>query len=149
LLPLASGVVSPFEPEPAPQTNSADPSQPSVGADRWHLAIELPVDFDSLDESEGFAREVVLGERILAVFRHQTRWYAIDGMCSHQGGPLAQGHVADGCVTCPWHGWQYDLATGIQTINRQPLQTVYPVRRNGTRIEVQLPPADDPLDEAS
>ncbi len=36
----------------------------------------------------------------------------IDGTCGHIGGPLAGGAVQDGCVTCPWHGWAYDLATG-------------------------------------
>jgi len=117
-------------------------------ATRWHLAIELPSDFDDQYDGQVFAREVILGERILAVFAVDSYWYAIDGMCSHQGGPLAQGDVNDGCVTCPWHGWQYDLATGVQTINRQPLQTVYPIRRVGARVEIQLPQEGQPDAEA-
>lgn len=96
--------------------------------------------------ANGAAKEVVLGDRIVAIFRDRDRLYALDGMCSHQGGPLAEGTVAAGCVTCPWHGWQYELATGIQTINRQPLQTVYPIREAGGRIEVGIeePPPDQP-----
>ena len=86
--------------------------------------------------TENLAFEALIGERIVAVFRHQGQWYAIDAMCAHQGGPLAQGIVQDGCVTCPWHGWQYDLATGVQTINRQPLQQTYPVRQIEDRVEV-------------
>jgi len=87
---------------------------------------------------EGSAIEVVVEGRILAIFRQRGQLYALDGMCAHQGGPIAEGHVAHGCVTCPWHGWQYELATGTQTINRQPLQETFPVREQGGRIEVLL-----------
>ena len=46
------------------------------------------------------------GERI-AVFRDGARIYAIRNVCRHQGGPLGEGRIIDGCVTCPWHGFQY------------------------------------------
>ncbi|MEM1070987.1 MAG: Rieske 2Fe-2S domain-containing protein [Planctomycetota bacterium] len=83
-------------------------------------------------------KEVIVGEYILAIFRDQGRLFALDGMCAHQGGPLAEGAVANGCVTCPWHGWQYELETGIQTINRQPLQRTFEVREQDGRIQVLL-----------
>lgn len=92
---------------------------------------------DAIDE--GSAIEVVVEEQILAIFRDGGSLYALDGMCAHQGGPIAEGTVADGCVTCPWHGWQYELRTGIQTINRQPLQKTYQVREREGRVEVLLP----------
>ena len=90
---------------------------------------------------EDGAIEVVAEGRIIAIFRVDGELLAIDGMCAHQGGPIAQGNVAHGCVTCPWHGWQYELATGIQTVNRKRLQETYPVRQQENRIEVQLPGA--------
>jgi nitrite reductase (NADH) small subunit len=86
--------------------------------------------------ADGHAVEAVVKGLVLAVFRHAGELFAMDGMCAHQGGPLANGTVAQGCVTCPWHGWQYELATGIQTINRQPLQRVFPVRESNGVIEV-------------
>jgi methionine sulfoxide reductase heme-binding subunit len=46
------------------------------------------------------------GERI-AVFRDGDRVYAVSNVCRHQGGPLGEGRVIDGCITCPWHGFQY------------------------------------------
>jgi nitrite reductase/ring-hydroxylating ferredoxin subunit len=46
------------------------------------------------------------GERI-AVYRHEDRLYAIHNVCKHQGGPLGEGKIVDGCITCPWHGYQY------------------------------------------
>lgn len=82
---------------------------------------------------EGGAAEFVVGDSVLAIFRHQGQLFALDAMCAHQGGPIAQGHVAGGCVTCPWHGWQYELATGRQTIHNQKLLNTYEVaERNGT-----------------
>lgn len=85
------------------------------------------------------AIEVLAEDRILAIFRYQGQLFALDGICAHQGGPMAQGEVSHGCVTCPWHGWQYELETGIQTINRKPLQETFAVRENEGRIEVLLP----------
>ena len=46
------------------------------------------------------------GERI-AVFRDGAKIYAVSNVCRHQGGPLGEGRIVDGCVTCPWHGFQY------------------------------------------
>ncbi|NND99359.1 MAG: Rieske (2Fe-2S) protein [Pirellulaceae bacterium] len=93
---------------------------------------------DAQAVAEESAIEVVVNGRILAIFRSGGELYALDGMCAHQGGPIASGTVEHGCVTCPWHGWQYELATGIQTINRQPLQETFAIRQRDGRIEVQL-----------
>lgn len=50
-------------------------------------------------------------ERI-AVFRDGASFYAVSNLCPHQGGPLGEGAVLDGCVTCPWHGFQFRLQDG-------------------------------------
>ena len=84
--------------------------------------------------ADGQATEVMIKERVIALFRHEGELFAMDGMCAHQGGPVAEGHVEHGCVTCPWHGWQYELKTGIQTINRQPLQETFQVRESGENV---------------
>ena len=46
------------------------------------------------------------GERI-AVFREGEKIYAVANACRHQGGPLGEGRILDGCIVCPWHGYQY------------------------------------------
>jgi len=51
------------------------------------------------------------GERI-AIFRHEKGLSAIDAVCSHQNGPLGEGCILDGLITCPWHGFQFDPETG-------------------------------------
>ncbi len=45
-------------------------------------------------------------ERI-AIYRHEEKLYAVHNVCKHQGGPLGEGKILDGCITCPWHGYQY------------------------------------------
>ena len=57
-------------------------------------------------------RSVTIGGRRIAVFRTPDGFRAIEGACPHAGGPLADGIVADRCVTCPLHGWRFDLDTG-------------------------------------
>jgi nitrite reductase/ring-hydroxylating ferredoxin subunit len=52
------------------------------------------------------------GERV-AVFRDGAKIMAVTNVCRHQNGPLGEGRIINGCVTCPWHGWQYDPETGI------------------------------------
>ncbi|MBO6516121.1 MAG: ferric reductase-like transmembrane domain-containing protein [Bacteroidia bacterium] len=46
------------------------------------------------------------GERI-AVFKYNGKISAVNNVCRHQGGPLSEGKIIDGCITCPWHGYQY------------------------------------------
>jgi nitrite reductase (NADH) small subunit len=60
----------------------------------------------------GEGRAVEIDGRRVAVFQTRTGWYALDQRCPHRGGPLADGIVADGCVTCPLHDRRFDLATG-------------------------------------
>ena len=93
----------------------------------------------SSDEvGEEQAIEVIVKQRIIAVFRNDGELHALDGMCAHQGGPIAKGEISGGCVTCPWHGWQYELHSGIQMINRKPLQQVFPVREVNGQIEIAI-----------
>ena len=51
------------------------------------------------------------GERV-AVFRYDGKVSAISNACQHQNGPLGEGRIIDGCVTCPWHGYQYRPDSG-------------------------------------
>jgi nitrite reductase/ring-hydroxylating ferredoxin subunit len=53
----------------------------------------------------------VQGERI-AVFRYDGKISAVSNVCRHQNGPLGEGRIVDGCITCPWHGYQYAPDTG-------------------------------------
>jgi nitrite reductase/ring-hydroxylating ferredoxin subunit/DMSO/TMAO reductase YedYZ heme-binding membrane subunit len=61
---------------------------------------------------EGRARVICAGGERIAIFRHQGQPAALGNVCAHQGGPLGEGRIIDGCVTCPWHGFQYLPLTG-------------------------------------
>ncbi len=60
----------------------------------------------------GEGRAVEIDGHRVAVFQTRNGWYALDQRCPHKGGPLTDGIVADGCVTCPLHDRRFDLATG-------------------------------------
>ncbi|MEM6942734.1 MAG: Rieske 2Fe-2S domain-containing protein [Pseudomonadota bacterium] len=63
--------------------------------------------------TEGQARIVRFADgKRAAVFRHEGRLGALSNACAHQNGPLGEGRILDGCVTCPWHGFQYRLEDG-------------------------------------
>ena len=72
-------------------------------------------DVGDIPAGEGRVAEV--DGRQVAVFNVGGRFCAIDNVCSHRGGPLGEGMVAGTVVTCPWHGWQFDVTTGVSPVN--------------------------------
>lgn len=90
--------------------------------DGWERACPR----DRLREGRGTTVHVA-GER-LAVFLHEGEVYALSNVCRHQGGPIAEGRILDGCVTCPWHGWQYRPDTGASPPPFEEQVETYPVR---------------------
>jgi nitrite reductase (NADH) small subunit len=64
------------------------------------------------DFAAGQGRMVVVGGRHVAVFRLGEEFYALDNLCLHRGGPLCEGDIDRDVVTCPWHGWSYEIKTG-------------------------------------
>lgn len=82
----------------------------------------------------GTAIERVVGGRIVALTNVDGRWYALDGLCPHQGGPLGRGRLCATTLTCPWHGWQFDVATGRHGISPTVRQDRFDVREEGGRI---------------
>lgn len=63
------------------------------------------------------ARTVDVEGRAITLFRAGAGVYAATAECPHRGGPLAEGLLGEGCVTCPLHGWRFDLRTGAVTAN--------------------------------
>ena len=94
----------------------------------------------------GQGRELVAGGRVIALFNVHDSFFAIDGVCPHQGGPLGQGYVEGHIVTCPWHGWQFDLKSGQHQINELLQQPCFEVKVDGCDIFVEI---SDVRDDAS
>ena len=93
------------------------------------------------EESEcppGTSIERVGDERMVAVANVDGALHAIDGLCPHQGGPLGTGELCGTVLTCPWHGWQFDVITGRHRVSATVRQAVHEVRVHDGRIEVRL-----------
>ena len=88
-------------------------------------------------ENEGRCVEVD-GNRI-ALFKIGDEVFAIGDACSHQEGPLSEGLVDDGQVTCPWHGAIFDIKTGRCLASPADEEVPrYPVRVTGDDVEIEI-----------
>jgi nitrite reductase (NADH) small subunit len=79
-----------------------------MALERAARASEIPL---------GSIKEVQVGGKPVALANVGGTFYAIDNTCLHRGGPLGQGQLEGLVVTCPWHGWQFDVTTGKAVMN--------------------------------
>jgi nitrite reductase (NADH) small subunit len=93
----------------------------------------------------GRSLEVVAADRLLALYNVQGTYFALDGVCPHQGGPLGKGELRGPIVTCPWHGWQFDVRTGCHPSRPRMAQPRFAARVEGDSIYVDV---DSPLEDA-
>ena len=84
--------------------------------------------------------EARAGDRNLVIVNMDGAFYALDGTCTHAGGPMAMGWVEDGKIACPLHGAEFDVKTGKRSsmIARADLNT-YPVTVEGEDVFVEVP----------
>ena len=95
------------------------------------------------DIPENRARVFCLGGERVAVFRYAGRISALSGVCQHQNGPLGEGCVLNGLVTCPWHGFQYRPDDGVSPPPFTEKVPTFHVRIAGARVLVD-PRANPP-----
>lgn len=86
----------------------------------------------------GEARELVAGDRIVALFNVAGAFFALDGVCPHQGGPLGKGTLRGCVVTCPWHGWQFDVRDGQHQASAALRHPCFPVKIEGDDVLVEI-----------
>lgn len=88
------------------------------------------------------ARCVRNGETTIAIFRTaEDKVFALEDKCPHRNGPLSQGIVHDGCVTCPLHNWVISLETGEAQGADEGSTARYPVKLDGQIILLGLAPS--------
>jgi len=92
-------------------------------------ASEIPPGQGKVVEAEG---------RTLAVFNCDGTFYAIENTCLHRGGPLGEGDLDGTIVTCPWHGWTWDVRTGTNAVNPAVKVGAFPVQVEGHDIYVDV-----------
>ena len=90
------------------------------------------------DFADGSGKMVVVGGRHVALFRLGDAFHALDNMCLHRGGPLCEGPIVNGVVTCPWHGWSYEIATGTMVQDPRVGVSRHEVRVQDGEVAVRL-----------
>ena len=87
---------------------------------------------------EGTIAGVRAGEEEIALAHCDGGFYAVQAHCLHLQGPLAEGRL-EGCVlSCPWHGWQYDVRTGENEFDRAICLRTYPVQVEDGEVRVSV-----------
>jgi nitrite reductase/ring-hydroxylating ferredoxin subunit len=90
------------------------------------------------DLPAGQSRQVTVKGRWVALFNLDGTFHAIDGICLHRGGPLAEGQLTKCVVTCPWHGWQFDVTTGALVQDLKVGVTRHDTPIVGDEVQVKL-----------
>ncbi len=92
------------------------------------------------DIVEGRAKIGTIGLERVAVFKHQGRLSAVTNVCKHQGGPLGEGKIVDGCITCPWHGYQFRPEDGRSPPPFQDSVATFDLRMANGQVLVRRTP---------
>lgn len=86
----------------------------------------------------GQIREFDVSGKPIAIASVDGKLFAINSVCLHHGGPLGEGDLEGSLVSCPWHGWQYDVTTGKLTQQPDTGVECYPVELRGDDVFVDL-----------
>ena len=86
---------------------------------------------------EDTGKRVEVNGKEIALFKNNGKVCAIYSVCPHQGGPLDEGGVTDGKVTCPWHGWEFNVESGECTFNKSVKQPTFQVKEEGDDVYVE------------
>ncbi|NET54743.1 MAG: Rieske 2Fe-2S domain-containing protein [Symploca sp. SIO2E6] len=99
------------------------------------------VDIGSTQEiPEYHAKVVIIGGERVAVFKYDGKISAVSNVCQHQNGPLGEGKIINGCITCPWHGYQYLPDSGTSPPPFHEQIPTFDVKLVGDRIFVRAIP---------
>lgn len=91
---------------------------------------------------EGARKIVKLNDVPVAVFHKGGNWYAIQNVCPHRGGPVGEGHLEGDVVTCPWHGWKFDITTGLNPLNPAASVHTFDVKVEGDEVYLNPVPRE-------
>ena len=93
---------------------------------------------DEIEESR--AKMAIIKKERIAVFKYDGKLSAVHNVCKHQMGPLGEGKIIDGCITCPWHGYQYQPADGCAPPPFKEKLHTYPLQLIGNKIYIDVNP---------
>jgi len=83
---------------------------------------------------ESRAKIFCVDKERIAIYKYENKLYALHNVCKHQGGPLGEGKILDGCITCPWHGYQYLPQNGQSPPPFKEMVNTYDVKVNDNKV---------------
>ena len=90
------------------------------------------------DLKPGECKTVNANGRDLALFNVDGKFHAIDNTCLHRGGPLGEGVLEGSVVTCPWHGWKFDVTSGACKMNPAKQVDSFKIEVQGGDVMVEI-----------
>ena len=98
----------------------------------WHLAARLE------DIPDGKGLEVHVNGIEIALFKVDGIPYALDNICPHRQGPIAEGELDEDIVSCPWHAWEINVRTGSVVYNPKLCSQTFPCRVENGEVLVEI-----------
>ena len=87
---------------------------------------------------EGSCKAFEADGKTIVLYNVDGDFFATSSQCPHQGGPLGDGLVDGKTVTCPWHGWEFDVTSGASQVDESMKVPSYPVKVEGDDILVSV-----------
>lgn len=130
--PVGAGTSAPPEPAERSLGLKKEPPRDVTPPEGYEVVLHK----DALEE--GRIIEIIIGGRAIAVANVQGTFHAISNACPHAEGPLGEGSLDGAIVTCPYHGWQFDVTNGTCKTNPYAKVPTFPVQVVGKAVCVKL-----------
>src|SRR5256884_4434211 len=90
------------------------------------------------DVKAGCGKSIDINGKAIGVFNVDGKFYAINDVCGHRGGPLGEGELDGTTVICPWHGWRYNVTTGRNIMDESEGVDRYEVKVEGGAVLIAV-----------
>jgi nitrite reductase/ring-hydroxylating ferredoxin subunit len=118
-----------------------------LAVDTYERSLGIARSIEYKEVSVGRVEDIPDGERTIiqvddlsiGVFHHEGNWYALMNSCLHRGGPVCSGPLEKDVLTCPWHGYQYNLPDGRLLLDPSAALPMYPVESRDGELYVTVP----------
>ena len=90
------------------------------------------------DIAPGQGKVVEMDGNSIAIWNLSGNFYAFQNVCPHRGGPVGEGELEGNVITCPWHGWSFDIVTGFSPVNPAAKLTRYDVQVDGADVKISV-----------
>ena len=111
---------------------------PSLSGDDEWKGFTIVCGVNDIEEER--AKMFCIDKERIAVYKTQGKLFAVNNVCKHQNGPLGEGKILDGCITCPWHGYQYLPTNGQSPPPFKEKVSTYDVKIEGNNVWVNPKP---------